>query len=74
MAQKRRVVFSFDPRSLEKLQELTEEGHYGSMAEAVRESLQMRRALHKQAQKGFTEIVTRNPDTSEERILVMPDR
>lgn len=71
MARKQRVVFSFDPHSLEKLKELTEEGHFGSMAEAVRESLQMRRALQRQAKRGFTEIVTRNPDTNEERILVM---
>ena len=71
MARKQRVVFSFDSRSLEKLQEFAEEAEC-SMAEAVRESLQLRRALHKQAQKGFTEIVARNPDTSEERILVMP--
>ena len=73
MVKKQRVVFSFDAHSLEKLRELANEVNFGSMAETVRESLQMRRALHKQAQKGFTEIVARNPDTSEERILVMPD-
>lgn len=71
MAKKQRVVFSFDERSLEKLREFAEENEY-SMAEAVRESLQVRRALHKQAQNGFTEIVARKPGTSEERILVMP--
>ena len=74
MAKKQRVVFSFDARSLEKLDELTKEGGYSSMAEAVRESLQVWRALHKQAQNGFTEIVARKPGTSEERILVMPER
>lgn len=74
MARKQRVVFSFDSHSLEKLRELADEANFDSMAEAVRESLQVRRALHKQAQKGFTEIVARNPDTSEERILVMPAR
>ena len=70
---KKRVVFSFDSRSLEKLKEFAEESDC-SMAEAVRESLQVRRALHKQAQNGFTEIVARKPGTSEERILVMPAR
>lgn len=74
MAKNQRVVFSFDPHSLEKLKELTEEGRFASMAEAVRESLQMRRAFHKEAKNGFTEIVARNPDTREERILVIPAR
>lgn len=73
MAKKQRVVFSFDPHSLEKLKELAAETNC-SMAEAVRESLQVRRALHKQAQKGFTEIVARKPGTTQERILVMPER
>ena len=73
MAKKHRVVFSFDSRSLETLKEFAAEIEY-SMAEAVRESLQVRRALHKQAQNGFTEIVARKPGTSEERILVMPTR
>ena len=68
-----RVVFSFAPRSLEKLKQLAAETDC-SMAEAVRETLQVRRALHQQARKGFTEIVTRKPGTSEERILVMPLR
>ena len=73
MAKKQRVVFSFDERSLEKLKEFAAENEC-SMAEAVRESLQVRRALHKQAQDGFTEVVARKPGTSEERILVMPTR
>ena len=74
MAKNQRVVFTFDPYSLEKLRELTREGQFGSMAEAVRESLQMRRAFHREAKNGFTEMVARNPETGEERILVIPAR
>ncbi len=72
MAKTRRVVFSFDERSLESLEKLTEQGRFTSMADTVRESLQISRALQSQAHQGFTEVIVRNPDTAEERILVIP--
>jgi Arc/MetJ-type ribon-helix-helix transcriptional regulator len=73
MAKTRRVVFSFDERSLESLKRMTEQGRYPSMATAVRDSLQISRALQNQVEKGFTEIVVRNPETNEERVIVIPD-
>jgi Arc/MetJ-type ribon-helix-helix transcriptional regulator len=72
MSKTRRVVFSFDERSLEGLQQLTEQGHFSSMADTVRESLQISRALQAQAGRGFTEVLVRNPETNEERVLVIP--
>ena len=42
------------------------------MADTVRESLQISRALQTQAQQGFTEVIVRNPETNEERVLVIP--
>jgi len=72
MAKTRRVVFSFDERSLESLQKITEQGRFASMADTVRESLQISRALQTQAQQGFTEVIVRNPETDEERVLVIP--
>jgi hypothetical protein len=42
------------------------------MGEAVRESHQISRALQSQAQQGFSEIVVRNPETKEERVIVVP--
>jgi Arc/MetJ-type ribon-helix-helix transcriptional regulator len=68
----RRVVFSFDERSLESLEKLTEQGRFSSMADTVRESLQVSRALQSQANQGFTEVLVRNPDTKEERVMVIP--
>lgn len=68
----KRVVFTFDERSLESLKQITEQGHFASMAETVRESLQINRALQRQAQGGFTEVVVRNPRTKEERVIVIP--
>jgi Arc/MetJ-type ribon-helix-helix transcriptional regulator len=72
MSKNKRVVFSFDERSLESLQKLTEQGRFSSMADTVRESLQISRALQSQAGQGFTEVLVRNPETNEERVLVIP--
>lgn len=73
MAKNKRVVFSFDERSFESLEKLTEQGRTGSMANTVRDSLQVARALQSQAQNGYTEVVVRNPETNEERVLVLPN-
>jgi Arc/MetJ-type ribon-helix-helix transcriptional regulator len=72
MPKNKRVVFSFDERSLESLEKLTQQGRFSSMADTVRESLQISRALQSQAGQGFTEVVVRNPETNEERVLVIP--
>ena len=73
MAKSRRVVFTFDERSLDSLERLTRQGAYSSMADAVRDSLRLRRALQQQAEQGFVELVVRNPKTREERVLVIPE-
>jgi hypothetical protein len=67
-----RVVFTFDERSLDSLQKLKEQGRFASMGETVRESLQISRALQNQASQGFREIVVRNPETKEERVIIVP--
>jgi len=72
MSKSKRVTFTFDERSLDTLEDMTEEGHFSSMAETVRESLKISRALQSQAKKGFTELNVRNPETGEERVIVIP--
>jgi len=72
MAKTRRVVFSFDERSLESLEKITKQGRYTSMASAVKDSLQISRALQGQVDQGFSEIIVRNPQTNEERVIVIP--
>jgi len=72
MAKTKRVVFSFDERSLASLENLTKQGRFPSMAETVRDSLQISRALQVQAEQGFSEVVLRNPETKEERVIVIP--
>lgn len=65
----KRLVFTFDERAYEDLVRLTEEGKYSSMAEAVRQSLGVLRALEQQARQGYQEIIVRNPKTDEQRVM-----
>lgn len=73
MATKKRVIFTFDDRSFENLETLKDQARFGSLAEAVKESLRVTRALQQQKGQGYTEVVVRNPETKEERVLVMPN-
>ena len=68
----KRVAFTFDVNSLEALEEMKEEGHYSSLAETVRDSLQINRALQTQAKKGYNEIIVRDHLSGNERVLVIP--
>ncbi|GGB76493.1 hypothetical protein [Deinococcus soli (ex Cha et al. 2016)] len=68
----KRVAFTFDDHSVRTLEQMTQEGRFSSMADTVRNSLQISRALQTQAKKGFSEIVMRNPDTQQERVVILP--
>jgi hypothetical protein len=72
MAASKRVIFSFDDRSLTNLEDLTNQGNFKSMGEAVRESVEVNQALQHHASEGFSEIIVRNPKTKEERVIVVP--
>ena len=45
---------------------------FSSPEEPARCALEISRALQTQAQQGFTEVIVRNPETDEERVLVIP--
>ena len=70
---KKRVMFTFDKRSLNSLQKMKERGGFSSLAGAVRSSLQISRGLQDQSSQGFTEVIVRNPSTGAERVMVIPD-
>lgn len=72
MTKGKRVIFTFDSRSLEALQEITTRGQYSSQGESVREALAIIRALQEQQEEGFTQLVVRNPRTEIERTIVIP--
>lgn len=66
MAEKKvqRVVFSFDDRSLESLKRLTEQGRVGPPCP--------RCVLNKSEPEAYKEVTVRNPETGEERVIVIP--
>lgn len=72
MANTKRLVFTFDERSLESLEKIKQQGRFSSLADTVRQSLQISKALQSQGEQGFREVVVRNPETKEERVLVIP--
>ena len=72
MAKSNRVVFTFDDKSLESLRKLVEDGEYGSMAEAVRDSLILNRTLQTQIRNGYEDVIVRDRKTGKERLIVMP--
>ena len=72
MARTQRVVFTFDERSLASLKEMVDQGPFPSMAEAVRDSLAVNRAIQNQAKQGYTEVIVRDPETKQERVMILP--
>lgn len=72
MVESTRVVFTFDERSLDILKRMTENGRFRSMAETVRAALGITQVLQTQQAQGFTEVVVRNPETQQQRTIVIP--
>ena len=70
--EKTRVVFTFNQNSLAALEEIKENGNYSTLAETVHDSLQITRTLQKLAQRGYRQIIVRDPKTDEERLLTIP--
>jgi hypothetical protein len=68
----RKVLFAFDERSHAGLMELKKRAGFQSLGETVREAVRLTHTLQSQSLHGFSEIIVRNPDTKEQRVLVMP--
>jgi len=66
-----RVVFSFDEDSLQTLTSVKERGGFPSLGMAVRESIQLSDFLQNLVDKGFSEIIVKNPDTNQEKTIVI---
>ena len=66
-----RVIFTFDKVSYSQLERLGESLGFRSKAETVRAALRLAYSLKDQVEKGFSEVVVRNPTTRAERILVI---
>lgn len=70
--EEKRVVFTFDARSLESLEALKQKKGFRTLAETVRDSIRIRGAIQKQSDSGYTEIIVRNPTTGQEKVMVLP--
>jgi hypothetical protein len=68
----KRIVFSFDDKSLGSLEQVKEKGRFSSLGTAVRESVLINQTLHDQASEGFSEVVVRNPKTKQEKTIIIP--
>ena len=68
----KRIIFSFDDKSLENLEYLKAIGRFPSIGTAVRQSIEINQALYDQASEGFSEVIVRNPKTKEEKTLIIP--
>ena len=66
----KRVVFTFDPESLTALEEMQERGGYASLAETVKDSLQILWAIQNLAKEGYSELIVRNPKTDSEKVVL----
>jgi hypothetical protein len=69
----KRIVFTFDDRSAKALEQMTKNAQYSSMAETVRDSLQIANTIQDLSRRGFTELVVRNPKSGAERNIVIPN-
>jgi Arc/MetJ-type ribon-helix-helix transcriptional regulator len=72
MTKSKRILFTFDPRSQHTLRKFTDLGGFPSASDAVRDALRFARAIQEQESLGFTEVVVRNPQTNQEKVIVSP--
>jgi hypothetical protein len=67
-----RGVLYFDEGSIQILEEMTKALNFGSQAETVRQALRVVRALQMQAEKGYSDVIVQDPDTGDQRKLLVP--
>ena len=68
----KQFTVAFDEKSLASLEQLTHDGGFKTMDDALSESLRLSHTIHSEARDGFTQVVLRNPKTNEERVVVVP--
>ena len=68
--EKTRVVFTFEPESLTALEKIQEDGSYESLAATVKDALQILWVIQREAKKGYTELIVRNPKTDGEKVVL----
>ncbi len=68
----KRVVFTFDDKSLRSLEDVQSRAEFTTLGTAVLDSVQINDALQEEALEGYTEVVVRNPKTKMEKTIIIP--
>lgn len=68
----KRILISFDDKTLAMLESLVEESGVSSLAEGVRMSVSIVRTLQQLEANGHAEVLARNTETGKEALLVIP--
>ena len=68
--EKTRVIFTFEPENLAALEKIQADGGYESLAATVKDALQILWVLQREAKKGYTELIIRNPRTDAEKVVL----
>lgn len=66
---KRRIRFDFDEVSFQTLENLRILNGYSTLGESLRDCIKIFANIDKQARRGFTEVILRNPHTDEALLL-----
>ena len=66
----KRVVFTFEPESLAALEKIQADGGYDTLAATVKDALQILWAIQREAKKGYSELIVRNPKTDGEKVVL----
>ena len=69
-----RIVFEFDDEATAQLIGLMDRHNFQTMGKTISYCLGLTTSIGKHADEGFTELIVRNPNTSEQRKLILPPK
>ena len=67
----KRVVFIFDNLMYDRFKHWQHKKRHETMAQTIREALRIVQALDGQKEQGYTEVLVRNPQTQEMKVMVI---
>ena len=72
MAKRKTFQFTLEPDGVKILEELKHRGKYKSLGDVVSESLGIRATMQDLENKGFIQIIMRNPQTRNAMVIRLP--
>jgi Arc/MetJ-type ribon-helix-helix transcriptional regulator len=68
----KRIIFTFDDSAVDSLDSIQARHRYKSKGEVIRTALSLMQALSSHADKGFTDVLLKNPKSGSTRHLILP--